>query len=102
MWFYSITVTKKPSFRKSFLNPKKTSRIHLEAVFLWLIPLLLRDCKMDLNETLGLYRVDPELMQGQRFNFRSEAQTGKQESKKIITWDYSGLFGKTPISGFQF
>ena len=29
---------------------------------------------MDLNETLG--RVDPELMQGQRFNFRSEAQTG--------------------------
>ena len=32
---------------------------------------------MDLNETFGLYRVDPELMQGQRFNFRSEAQTGK-------------------------
>ena len=32
---------------------------------------------MDLNETLGLYGVDPGLMQGQRFNFRSEAQTGK-------------------------
>ena len=32
---------------------------------------------MDLNEALGLYRVDPELMQGQRFNFRSEALTGK-------------------------
>ena len=45
--------------------------------FLSLIPLLLRDCKMDLNETLGLYRVGPELMQGHRFNFRSEAQTGK-------------------------
>ena len=45
--------------------------------FLRLNPLLLRDCKMDLNETLGLYRVDPELMQGHRFNFRSEAQTGK-------------------------
>ena len=45
--------------------------------FLRLIPLLLRDCKMDLNETLGLYRVGPELMQGHRFNFRSEAQTGK-------------------------
>ena len=45
--------------------------------FLRLNPLLLRDCKMDLNETLGLYRVGPELMQGHRFNFRSEAQTGK-------------------------
>ena len=45
--------------------------------FLRLIPLLLRDCKMDLNETLGLYRVDPEVMQSQGFNFRSEAQTGK-------------------------
>jgi len=45
--------------------------------FLRLIPLLLRDCKMDLNETLGLYRVDPELIQDHRFNFRSEAQTGK-------------------------
>ena len=45
--------------------------------FLRLNPLLLRDCKMDLNETLGLYRVDSELMQGHRFNFRSEAQTGK-------------------------
>ena len=45
--------------------------------FLRLIPLLLRDCKMDLNETLGLYRVGSELMQGHRFNFRSEAQTGK-------------------------
>ena len=48
-----------------------------EAVFLRLIPLLLRDCKMDLNETSGLYRVGPELMQGHRFNFRSEALTGK-------------------------
>ena len=51
--------------------------VQLEAVFLSLIPLLLRDCKMDLNETLGLYRVGHELMQGHRFNFRSEAQTGK-------------------------
>ena len=40
---------------------------------------------MDLNETLGLYRVGPELMQGHRFNFRSEAQTGKIGiSEKIL------------------
>ena len=52
-------------------------KISCKERFLRLIPRLLRDCKMDLNETLELYRVGPELLQGHRFNFRSEAQTGK-------------------------
>ena len=67
----------------------QTGETHrLEAVFLRLIPLLLRDCKMDLTETLGLYRVGPELMQGHRFNFWSEAQT---EKKGISGKYYMGL-----------
>ena len=40
---------------------------------------LLLDPLSDFHETWGLYRVDSELMQGHRINFRSEAQTGKIE-----------------------
>ena len=43
------------------------------------IPLLLRDYKLDWDETLGLYRVEPELMQGQVFNFRSGTENRKLE-----------------------
>ena len=44
--------------------------------FLRLIPLLLRDHKSDLDETLGVYTVCGELLHEQIFNFRSEVQTG--------------------------
>ena len=45
---------------------------------------------------LWVCRVDSELMQGQLFDFQSEAKTGKTG----ISDKY--YFGKTQISGFQF
>ena len=45
---------------------------------------LLLDPSTDLDETLGMYRVDPEIMQRHIFNFRSRLNNRKLEfSRKL-------------------
>ena len=51
----------------------------LDAVFLRLIPLLLRDYNSDLDETFRVYTVSGELLHGHIFNFRSRTENRKLE-----------------------
>ena len=59
--------------------------------FLRLIPLLLRDYKLDWDETLGVYTVHPQLLHRQIFDFGFRPQTGnrlffeKRKFQKIET-----------------
>ena len=58
---------------------KKNLQSHLDAVFLRLISLLLRDYKSDLDETFRVYTVSGELLHGHIFNFRSRTENRKLE-----------------------
>ena len=63
---------------------------------LCVIPYLLLDHSADLHETFGVYTVQPQLMQGTLFNFRSKPWNRKSQFFQNINYI---LWGKYLIEG---